>query len=162
MTAWWLLNYCPMIACWLDDCSMTSQWLPDDCPMTALWLFDDCPMTAWWLPDKQTMTFLWLSYVFWWPSDDRLDQNVLHLKNLWVIYWGLIIFLTLMTVLWLPVIIFWWSKFDILLFQGEGNLSNASHCVCHSDFLSATKIQFLAMCQITWKCQIIWRIGWLE
>ena len=46
-----------------------------------------------------------------------------------------------------------------LFFQGKGNLSNASHCVCHSNFLSATKIQFLAVCQINWKCQIIWRIG---
>ena len=43
----------------IDDCLMTSWWLPDDFLMTAWWLPDDCLMTVW----RQLRTDLLMTYL---------------------------------------------------------------------------------------------------
>ena len=97
---------------------MNVWWMPDEFQVTAWWMPDECLMNAWWMPDDYLMTA-------WWLPDDCLMTAWWPLDD------------CLMTA--------WWSDFFLLLFLGKGNVSNASHCLCHSNFLSATKIQFLAM-----------------
>ena len=42
----------------LDDCLMTTLWLPEDCLMTAWWLPDDCLIIVWRLSDDHLKDFV--------------------------------------------------------------------------------------------------------